>query len=55
MFTSDAFDLHYGVGILRVPGGLDTHKVSDDLLDATDDTLEGLDEDNVSMEEGAGK
>ncbi|PVD19572.1 hypothetical protein C0Q70_20062 [Pomacea canaliculata] len=50
----DAFDLHYGVGILRVPGGLDTHKVSDDLLDATDDTLEGLDEDNVSMEEGAG-
>ena len=44
---SDAFDLHYGVGVLRVPGGMDTHKVTDALLDSTDDTLDDLDQDSI--------
>ncbi|KAK7489742.1 hypothetical protein BaRGS_00019137 [Batillaria attramentaria] len=43
----DAFDLHYGVGVLRVSGGLDTHKVADSLLDATDDTFDDLDNDSI--------
>jgi hypothetical protein len=46
---SDAFDLHYGVGILRVSGGLDAHKVTDTLFDSTDDTLDDLD---IDMEDG---
>ncbi|WAQ98879.1 S12A2-like protein, partial [Mya arenaria] len=29
----DAFDLHYNVGILRVPGGFDRNKVPDDVID----------------------
>ena len=44
---SDAFDLHYGVGVLRLPGGMDTHKVTDALLDSTDDTLDDLDHDSI--------
>ncbi|KAK7115937.1 solute carrier family 12 member 3-like [Littorina saxatilis] len=43
----DAFDLNYGVGILRLSGGLDTHKVSDFLLDATDDSLDDLEHDSI--------
>ncbi|KAK6178797.1 hypothetical protein SNE40_011302 [Patella caerulea] len=39
---SDAFDLHYGVGILRVSEGLDVHKIPDEYLDKTDDTIENL-------------
>ena len=47
LLGSDAFDLHYGVGVLRVPGGMDTHKVTDALLDSTDDTLDDLDHDSI--------
>ncbi len=45
---SDAFDLQYGVGILRVSEGFDLHKVTDDLLAVIDedfnmnDTDEGI-------------
>ena len=32
-FGRDAFDLSYGVGVLRIPEGLDRNKVPDELLD----------------------
>ena len=34
----DAFDLNYGVGILRIPEGLDRNKVPDELLDYNEDS-----------------
>ena len=33
IFCRDAFDLSYGVGVLRIPEGLDRNKVPDELLD----------------------
>ena len=43
-FNRDAFDLHYGLGILRVPGGFDRHKVPDDFLDLDSPTAYDSDE-----------
>ena len=34
----DAFDLNYGVGILRLPEGLDRNKVPDELLDYNEES-----------------
>lgn len=51
----DAFDLRFGVGILRVPGGLETYKIRDSQLDVTDERTEDLDldlfEDDASNDE----
>ncbi|XP_076443670.1 solute carrier family 12 member 1-like [Babylonia areolata] len=44
----DAFDLNYGVGVLRLPNGMDTHKVADSLLDSTDDTLDNVNTDTTN-------
>ncbi|XP_064609144.1 solute carrier family 12 member 1-like [Liolophura sinensis] len=45
----DAFDLHYGVGVFRVPGGFDIKKVTDDVLVGEDslghETYHSSDED----------
>ncbi|XP_033750069.1 solute carrier family 12 member 3-like [Pecten maximus] len=40
----DAFDLNYGVGILRIPEGLDLNKVPDECV-GLDDDIESEDED----------
>lgn len=41
----DAFDLNYGVGILRNPNGFDKEKITDDLLDREDsDDVQSSDE-----------
>ena len=37
-FCRDAFDLSYGVGVLRIPEGLDRNKVPDELLDYKEDS-----------------
>lgn len=38
--SSDAFDLNYGVGILRVPDGFDTQRFEDDHLDQEESDVE---------------
>ncbi|KAJ8303977.1 hypothetical protein KUTeg_017560 [Tegillarca granosa] len=51
----DAFDLKFGVGILRVPEGFDVNRVPDDLIDAseeneTDDEYDADSEEEVFVE-----
>ena len=37
-FSRDAFDLNFGIGVLRIPEGLDRNKVPDELLDLEEDS-----------------